>query len=293
MKITNDMYYIWMTQVFGIAKPKIHQLIEEHGSAGNVYSFIMEGDRSSLTQKEKEMIDYVTMEKVAKLISYCEKRNIGICSLGSRNYPKLLAQMYNPPAVIYYRGDLSCLDEMSLTFVGTREPSAYIKKLCTKITRDIGSRGITLVSGMARGIDECVHMTCVNNGLKTVGVLACGIEYDYPFMSSILREKIVMNGGAYLTELLPPTVPTKEYFNPRNRILAGLTRGTAVFQAAINSGSLITASYAVNEGRDVFCVPPPDIYDPQYEGVIGFLEDGAIPIFNHDDILREYEGIYI
>lgn len=288
-----DRYNIWLTQVFGTANPKIHKITEHYGSPKKAYNTIIDGDRSLITPEEQKNIDYVTMDKVDRLIEYCAKRNISICSLGSPEYPKILAEIYDPPAVIYYRGDLSCLDELSLTFVGAREATPYIKRLCSRITRDIGRLGITLVSGMAHGVDECVHMTCVNNGLKTVGVLACGIEYDYPYGSRVMREKMIMNGGAYMTELLPPTAPTREYFNPRNRILAGLTRGTAVFQAAINSGSLITASYALDEGRDVFCVPPPQVFSPAYEGVIGFLEDGAIPIFNHDDILKEYVGLYI
>ena len=293
MKENMDRYNIWLTQVFGIASPKIHKVTEHYGDAKKAYDAINDGDHTLLTKEEQQMLGYVTMEKIDRLIDYCNKRSISICSIGSKEYPKILAEIYDPPVVLYYRGDLSCLDDLSLTFVGAREATSYIIKLCSRISRDISKLGITLVSGMAHGVDECVHMSCVNSGTKTVGVLACGIEYDYPFGSKQLREKIIMNGGAYMTELLPNIAPSREYFNPRNRILAGLTRGTAVFQAGVESGSLITASYAVEEGRDVFCVPPPDIFDPRYEGVIGFLEDGAIPIFNHDDILKEYVGLYI
>ena len=293
MKEKMDRYNIWMTQVFGTANPKIHKVNEKYGSPKKSYEAINDGDHSCLTSEEKQLLGYVTMDRVDRLIEYCNKRGILICSLGSKEYPKILAEIYDPPTVIYYRGDLSCLDDLSLTFVGARDASAYILKLCSRICRDVGKLGVTLVSGMAHGVDECVHMTCVNYGIRTVGVLACGIEYDYPYGSKTMREKMVMGGGAYMSELLPATQPSREYFNPRNRILAGLTRGTAVFQAAINSGSLITASYAVEEGRDVFCVPPPDVFNPAYEGVIGYLEDGAIPIFNHNDILKEYIGLYL
>ena len=288
-----DKYNIWLTQVFGTADPKIHEVIATYGSPKSAYEALTGGDHSALTPGQVKNMDYVTMDKVERLILYCEKRNISICSLGSKEYPKLLAEIYDPPVVLYYRGDLSCLDELSLTFVGAREATAYTQKLCTRITKDMCSLGITLVSGMAHGVDECVHTACVKNEAKTVGVLACGIEYDYPYKSKTLREKILLNGGAYISELLPNTPPSKEYFNPRNRILAGLSRGTAVFQASVSSGSLITASYALDEGRDVFCVPPPKLFSPVYEGVISFLEDGAIPIFNHDDILKEYVGLYL
>ena len=152
--------------------------------------------------------------------------------------------------------------------------------------------GITLVSGMARGVDSVVHNACVYEGNPTVGVLACGINYDYPYGSGELRRKIVLNGGAYITELFPEVSPSREYFRGRNRILAGLSQGTIVFQAGEKSGSLITAGYALEEGRDVFCVPPPNLLDKRYNGVIPYLEDGAIPVFNHDDIIEFYKPNY-
>lgn len=293
MNFNVDRYNVWMTQIFGISQPKIHKMIERYGSSKKVYEALKSGDVSLLDEKEKYNLKNFSLSDAEKILAFCEKRYISVTSLGSPEYPKLLAEIYDPPLVLYYRGDLSCLDELSLTFVGTREPYNYILKLCSRICRDIGKLGVTFVSGMARGVDECVHSTCVANGIKTVGVLACGTECDYPYGSKILREKMIMGGGAYMTEYLPNTRPTPDYFNPRNRILAGLSRGTAVFQAAVDSGALITASYALDEGRDVFCVPPPDVFDPAYEGVIEFIRDGAIPIFNHDDILKEYVGLYL
>ncbi len=293
MKEKMDRYNLWLTQLFGTANPKIHKVNEFYGSPAKSYEAISGGDLSTLDKNEKQRLEYVTIDKADRWLDYCDKADISVCSLGSPEYPKLLAEIYDPPSILFYRGDLSCLDVLSLTFVGTRKPSEYIRKLCSRITRDIGRLDITIVSGMAHGVDECVHTACVNNGLRTVGVLACGIDVDYPYGSKVLREKIIMNGGAYMSEVLPNTQTTPEAFNPRNRILAGLTRGTAVFQAAMNSGSLITASYALEEGRDVFCVPPPELFSPDYDGVSGLLDDGAIPIFNHDDILKEYVGVYL
>ena len=293
MQEDQNRYNIWLTMLLGIANPKIHKINEKYGSPEKAYEAISDGDHYTLSDKEISSLGYVTLDKADEVLDKCDKMKVSVCSLGSKEYPKLLAEIYDPPAVLYYRGDLSCLDVLSLTFVGARDANPYIIRLCARISRDIGRLDITLVSGMARGVDQAVHRTCVANHLRTVGVLGCGIDYDYPAGSKVLREKMVMNGGAYLTELFPGTAPTKAYFNPRNRILAGLTRGTAVFQASVISGSLVTASYAVEENRDVFCVPPPDIFDPAYDGVKSFIDDGAIPIFNHNDILKEYVGLYI
>lgn len=288
-----DKYNIWLTLIFGRANPKIHEVIRKYGSSKAAYEAVSEGDTSVLTAAEKEQISYATMDKVERLIEYCGKRGIKICSLGSRDYPKLLAEIYDPPVVFYYRGDLSCLDELTLTFIGARKATDVTLKNCAKVTYETGRVGVTLVSGMAIGTDQCVHRTCVRNGLKTVGVLGCGIDYEYPKGTFELREQMIMYGGAVISELLPREEPSKDYFNPRNRIMAGLSRGTAIFQASVMSGTLITASYAVNENRDVFCVPPPDVFDATYDGVKSLIDDGAILLFDHIDILKEYVGLYI
>ena len=143
---------------------------------------------------------------------------------------------------------------------------------------------------MAKGIDSCVHNACVQNGKPTAGVLACGIEFEYPYGSMPVRESIIEAGGVILSELFPKDGVSGQYFRVRNRILAGLSRGTAVIQAGSKSGSLITAAYAVEEGRDVFCVPPSNILDPNMNGVIGLLRDGAILLFDHEDILGQYSN---
>ncbi len=293
MELNRYHYCLWLTYVYGIANPKIHKVIEKYGSPEDAYRAVTEGDHSTLDKTDLTRLNDTSMDKICRLTDYCEKKNISLCALGEKKYPKLLKEIYDPPVIFYYRGDLSCLDVLSLTFVGSRNITPYIKKLCYKMSHDLSSMGITLVSGMAHGVDACVHVACVDNEKKTVAVLACGIDQDYPAGSLTLRRQIVELGGVCMTELHPNLGPSADYFNPRNRIMAGLTRGTTVFQASGQSGSLVTASYALDENRDVFCVPPPDISSPDYAGVIGFLRDGAVPVFNHDDILNEYRGLYI
>lgn len=293
MKENMDRYNIWLTLIFGRANPKIHEVIRKYKSSKAAYEAISGGDHSVLTPAEKDQTGYATLEKVDMLIDYCERRGIKICSLGSKEYPKLLAEIYDPPVVFYYRGDLSCLDELTLTFIGSRNATDYTLKNCSRITYEIGKVGITLVSGLAIGTDQCVHRTCIRNRFRTVGILGCGLDYEYPKGTFELRERMIMDGGAVISELLPKDEPSKEYFNPRNRIMAGLSRGTAIFQAGVNSGTLITASYAVDENRDVFCVPPPNVFDPTYDGVKSLIDDGAIMFFDHIDILKEYVGLYI
>ncbi len=287
-----EMYISLMrlVNIFGAANPDIHKLIEYYGDAHKVCEVIENGKceypDKSITEKSK----YATVDKMQKIIEQCEKRDVHLVCLYEKSYPKMLKEIYNPPVLLFYRGSLDCLKNKCLSAVGSREITAYISKLTYKIATDLSKNGITLISGMAHGVDSTVHSACVNLGNPTVGVLGCGVFYDYPRGSSVLRSDIIRNGGLYLSELFPSVSPSPEYFVARNRIIAGLSGGTIVFQAGVKSGSLITADYAVQEGRDVFCVPPPDIMDEHYFGVIDFLRDGAIPVFNHDDILKFYES---
>lgn len=288
-----ELYYLWLILLFKAANPVLKTVIERYGNAETAYREIMGGDHTLLDESKKASLSGVTLEKAREIAVFCEINEYGILTIEDARYPALLKEIYNPPLLLFYRGTPECLeDRLCVTAVGSREITPYIKKLCGRVCADLSSRGIVLASGMARGVDSAVHNACVGQNRPTVGVLACGINYDYPKGSAELREKIVLSGGVYFSELIPGTSPSPEYFRARNRILAGLSRGTAVFQAGAGSGSLITASYAVEEGRDVFCVPPPDIFDPRYSGVVKFLREGAIPIFNHDDILNEYPDCF-
>ncbi len=288
-----NKYYVWLIQLLKPANPIIHDILRKYGNAENAYKAIMEGERDFLDNKQKNSLGYVTLDRAEKALELAYKRDNSVITIDSPEYPKLLKEIYNPPAILFYRGNLGCLDKLCITAVGAREVTPYIKKLAFRICRDLARKDITIVSGMANGVDNCAHSACVSEGLPTVGVPGCGLDFDYPRGSKILREKIVMCGGCILSELIPTTAPEPEYFKARNRILAGLSRGTAVFQADMDSGSLITAAFAVNESRDVFCIPPPDLFDPRYAGVVSYLRDGAIPLFNHDDIIKQYKGLYI
>lgn len=281
-----------LVQIFGAGNPVIHTVLDYYGDAESACAAIDGGECDFLDEKQHGNAKYVTAEKMNKIADFCERREIKLLSIYDRDYPEYLKEIYNPPVLLFYKGSLECLDALCITAVGSRDITPYINKLASRICTDLSKNGVTLISGMAHGVDSVAHNACVNLGNPTIGVLACGLNYDYPHGSSILRNKIVSCGGLYLSELMPNASPTPEYFRARNRILAGLSSGTAVFQAGDKSGALITAQHAVENNRDVFCVPPPDIFDVRYSGVVSFLRDGAVPLFNHDDILNFYRINY-
>ncbi len=285
-------YLMRLVQIFGAANPDIHNILERCGDAEKACAALDNGEWSFHDEALRKNIRYITLEKMQGVADICESHKIKLLSIYDEDYPKLLKEIYNPPVLLFYRGSLDCLKSRCITAVGARKITPYISKLSYRVASDLAKNGITIVSGMADGVDNSVMTACIDVGKPVAGVLACGMLYDYPRGSDVLKERILSAGGVYMTELLPNASPSQNYFRARNRILAGLSSGTAVFQAGPESGSLITADYAVQGGRDVFCVPPPDMFDVRYSAIVDFLRDGAIPLFNHDDILNFYRDNY-
>ena len=197
-----------------------------------------------------------------------------------------------PPLVLFSLGHLELLrDYIGMTVVGTRRPSPYSLRVTEALAGGLAECGMTIVSGFALGVDSAAHRAALRRNLPTVAVLGCGINVNYPKENAELKEQMT-ESGLILTEFLPGTQPMGSNFPKRNRVLSGLSLGTVVVEAAIGSGSLITAEHAADQGRDVFCVPPADILDRRYAGVFRYLRDGAIPVFTLNDILNEYYTTY-
>lgn len=287
-------YYLWLLQLMGAANPKSLQLIQHYGSVKNVYEAVIIGrERKFLSPAEEKRLSSATLENARRIMEECERTGIRIVTLNDEDYPYRLQNIYNPPILLFYKGSLKGInDEVCVTGVGARGATAYTAKVTRRTCMDLAKIGTVLVSGMAVGVDHLVHQSAIDAGGKTVGVLACGIGIDYPKGSIPTRERIYELGGACISELLPYTQTSKSYFRARNRIMSGLSLGTMIFQAGRNSGSLITADHALQQGRDLFCVPPHDIFDADYSGVVKYLRDGAIPLFNYLDVVNYYYSAY-
>jgi DNA processing protein len=283
-------YYLWLLQFMGAANPRSVQMLKLYGSAEEIYRAWQE-DGGKFTRilkpAEAEALPAASLDESRKIIGMCEKHGYRIITLEDVDYPTSLKHVYNPPIALFAAGVLP-KEELSLAVIGTREACDYsfrvTKRLCSRLAR----AGVVIVSGMAIGIDKTAHTAAVEAGGRTVGVLACGFAVDYPKFSTPFRQEILNTGGAVITELLPHSRGERGYFIQRNRIMSGLSRGVLLIEAGEKSGCHITANHAVNQNRDLFCVPPSDIYNPRFRGVIGYLRDGAIPVFDHSDVLNEY-----
>jgi len=214
-----------------------------------------------------------------------EKRGIKFLTFEDENYPRMLREIYNPPAVLYYKGELSRINfDKTLAVVGSRRASTYAKDALKLVLSGLKNTDITIVSGLASGIDTTAHNLAIDNGLKTVGVIASGFDYTYPASNKTLYDEIVREHGVIFTEYYPTFEPLKYRFPQRNRIVSGLSFGTLVAEASLKSGALITANLTLEQGRDLMCIPGL-ITNPNTQGIYKLLKNGATLVTESDDIL--------
>ncbi|MFT3951538.1 MAG: DNA-processing protein DprA [Oscillospiraceae bacterium] len=284
----NLLYWIWLTVVFGPANPRKWAVLSHFGDVKECHAALSRGQSPLLTEQERRSLKAAELEKCEKLLAYCTKKHITIYCFDSPDYPEPLQEIYNPPAVLFAYGALSAQqDLLSVGAVGARNPSDYSLRVCEALCGALAQNGVTVVSGFAAGVDTCAHRAAIAAGGRTIAVLGAGLEYDYPKGTTDFKREIAQN-GAVISEYFPGHKPAYTDFKARNRILSGISRGVAVIEASTTSGSLNTVSHALSQSRDVFCVPPHDVFDRRYAGMGDLLRDGAIPLMSAEDILFEY-----
>lgn len=280
---------LFIITCFGPGNPRIHELKEKFGSFDGLYKAIaFTKPEGIFTEEELKAASRIHGAQLKGIISYCKSHNIGVICCDDEEYPKRLRNIYNPPVLLFFKGDVSVLkNDMILAVVGSRKISEYTAKTAEIISGTIAANGMTVASGFAVGTDITAHLSAVRNGGKTIAVLGCGIDYAYPVENMQYADEIAEN-GVFISEYIPQTAAQPKLFIARNRILSGISIGAAVMEAAERSGSLNTASYALAQGKDLWVVPPHDIFDARYNGGKTLLSDGALPIYSPDDILGEY-----
>jgi DNA processing protein len=261
-------------QLFGsvdkICNVSANELCRIEGIGSELANRISSFDPEKQLKKEKELmslhgVDFLTFEDF--------------------EYPESLRNIFDPPLVLYYKGCILSEDKISLAIVGSRRPTFYGKSVAQDIATKLVSCGLTIVSGMARGIDTKAHRGALNNHGRTIAVLGSGLDCIYPPENRSLMETIA-NNGAVISEFPMSTKPLKQNFPLRNRIISGLTLGTLVVEAGDISGALITARLALDQGREVFAVPGP-INSWASKGTNRLIKQGAKLVENVEDIFEE------
>lgn len=279
-------YWIGFNKVRGIGPARLRALLDAFGDVERAWHAPAEAlagvglDRRSLTNLLNARRDLDLAAELARV----EASGVDALTWDDPRYPPRLLNIYDPPPVLFVRGDLRPDDDWAVAMVGTRHASTYGKEAARVLAADLVRAGVTIVSGLARGIDAQVHRAALEAGGRTLAVLGSGVDIIYPWENAKLAEEISAH-GALISEYPLGTQPEASNFPPRNRIISGLSRGVVVVEAGERSGALITADFAADQGRDVFAVPG-SIFHRASQGANRLIRDGAAPVLSANDVLE-------
>lgn len=281
-------HWIWLSRIEGLGPIKIKELLKQYKTPENIWKLnknelmkvkgIGENIANSILKKEYR-------ENLEQYVKYMKKYNIGIITIKDKDYPKNLLHIYDAPAILYYKGNKELLHTNIIAMIGCRECSNYGKEVSIKLSYELAKCGITIISGMAKGIDSYSHIGCIKAGGKTIAVLGNGLDIVYPKENSLLYNEILSTGGLILSEYIIGTKPIKLNFPARNRIISGLSNGIIVVEAKEKSGTLNTVDFALEQGKDIFVVPG-NITSENSTGTNELIKQGAKCVTCVEDILN-------
>ena len=284
--VDERQYWLGFTLVSGVGPVRFRRLLDYFGSAAAAWQApARDLALAGLDARTVEAI--VAQRPLIDLDAQWKQltaKNVRLLLLTDPEYPARLKEIHDPPPVLYVRGEILPQDELCLAVVGTRRCTPYGRQAVDRIVGGLARNGVTIVSGLARGVDTLAHRVALQAGGRTIAVLGSGVDVIYPVENSRLAEEIVAH-GALVSEYPLGTKPEAGNFPARNRIISGLTPATLVIEAGKQSGALITADFALEQGRDVLSVPG-SIFGPQSEGTNRLIREGATLITSAEDVLE-------
>lgn len=286
--VDSRLYWIWLQQALGAGSPKADPLLRTLDTPKRVW----EADDAAFRElgfraEERQRLCDKSLEPAAAILKRAMQNNGWILTPDDAVYPDALRAIYALPLVLYGQGEFLPVDERPvLAMVGTREPTDYGREMAWYLAAGVAAAGMIVVSGGAVGIDAAAHQGALDAGGITIAVQACGLDMEYPKANTRLRRQILQQGGALLSEYPPGVGVQRATFQARNRLISGLAQATCVVEAPIPSGSLITATHAREQGRDVMALPGPAM--PAYAGSHRLIQQGAYLVGSPADILWQY-----
>ena len=280
-------YWVGFSKMPGIGRVKISQLLGHFTTMENAW-------KASAGELKRAGLDSKTVDNIVNLrprisldaeIDGLKQHKVKVLTYDSVAYPQRLREIYDYPPVLYVRGNLLPEDECCLAVVGTRRATVYGRQVTEEIVSDLARNKITIVSGLAKGIDSVAHRAAIEAGGRTIAVFACGLDIVYPAENAKLARE-VMEHGALISEYPLGTRPKADNFPRRNRIMSGVSLGVLVVEAGESSGALITANQAVEQNREVFAIPG-SILSPASRGTNHLIQEGAKLVRNYVDVLEE------
>ncbi len=287
-------FFVALTCVPGVGPMATARLLAEFPDPREVFGVAPERlRRAGLSAAQaKAIATFDDFAAVDRIIESAAKLGQEVVSLSSGKYPGALRTINGAPPVLFVRGGFDETTELAATVVGTRNPTPYGEKVAERLGAALARAGICTVSGGARGVDAKAHQGALAAGGKTVVVCGTGLDIPYPPEHATLFERVVAEGGVVVSELPPGTPPTRGAFPRRNRLLAGLGRALVVVEAGEKSGALISARYAVEQGKSIIAVPGP-IDRAQSRGTNRLIRDGAKPLLEIVDVAEEVLGVHV
>lgn len=250
----NILYWLWFTDRCGVFNSDMNAVLEQFDTIEEVYNETEYKDVENVKPSTIKALKNKSLEKAEKILAATTKVGAKVIVYDDVRYPDILRSLRNPPYVLYIKGEIMNWDRiLGIGIVGTRKSTDYGIQATKMIGEDLAACGVTIISGMAIGIDSAAAEAALSKGNKTIAVLGCGIDVVYPNENKNLMNRITEN-GTVITEYPPKTGPDKHNFPWRNRIISGLSRGILVSEAPKKSGALITAEYALEQGKDIFAV---------------------------------------
>jgi DNA processing protein len=287
MKENELKYWVGFSRIPGIGRVKISQLLEH-------FTILEHAWKASTGELKKAGLDSKTVGTIVNLrprispdneMESLKQYKVKVLTCDSPAYPQRLKEIYDYPPMLYVRGNLLPEDECCLAVVGTRRATVYGRQVTEEIVTDLARNKITIVSGLAKGIDSIAHRAALEANGRTIAVFACGLDIVYPAENAKLAREIIER-GALISEYPLGTKPKADNFPRRNRIMSGLSLGVLVVEAGESSGALITANQALEQNREVFAVPG-SILSPTSRGTNHLIQEGAKLVRNYVDILEE------
>ncbi len=285
----NQKTLAWLNSVNGMSNKKIDILLKYFNySTSNLWDNF-EDEKYNLTILKPEIVSLLSKLKnnfEEKLLKKLNDNNTFLVTIYDDNYPEKLKHIEGAPYILYYKGSLNNIDNLSIAVVGSRKATAYGKWAAEKLTKELSGLGVNIISGLAVGIDSIAHKAALQSDSKTIGVIGCGIDIVYPKSNERLYREIIEKRGAIISEYFFGMKPLPYNFHDRNRIISGLSDGVLVIEAQEKSGTLITAGHAANQGREIFAVPG-NIDSLYSKGTNSLIRDGAKITTSINDIVEE------
>ena len=293
MNENDNLYWIWLSEKCGVASREFSRLIGMFESPFEIYRLDTEeiGAIDGVSERLKNALCSKSLEYAYSVLKYCKKNGVRIISYADRAYPQKLRTLEDPPVLLYCIGELPDFDrQVAVGIVGTRKMSAYGAQSAYKISYELASANLCVVSGMALGIDAVAACAALDAKGSTVAVLGCGIDIVYPRAHAKLK-RFIENHGAVITEYPLGEPPQGKNFPKRNRIISGLSNGVFVVEGNETSGAMISARHAVSQGRDIFALPG-NVDESNSSGPNELIKNGANVVVSSDDIILYYDFLH-